>query len=208
MLADVAVGYLLEDFHDGCHLFEFKTPDGLHEYDDKVIKRSDIAGHADEFHGEFPSNAKLNSELFAHKGKACDYVDEFSCKTIDNEEYGLKHSEKAEEVLPLGIRTQRDAKDEMFMRYWQLVQDEAKKQGMVFFLEAGDGNEFELEDMEGEDLSGWLVPIAKAEEFRKLHTARDDGACEDFEGVVSCFAEWKIKENELSIEFKTYPMAI
>lgn len=78
--------------------------------------------------------------------------------------------------LPQGLRTERDSNDEAFMRYWQLVQEAAAKQGMVFFLEAGDGNDFELGDVEGADLSGWLVPVAEADEFRELHMARDDDA--------------------------------
>lgn len=62
----------------------------------------------------------------------------------------------------LGLRTQEG---ERFNRFWSLVQSAAKKQGCVFFLDSGDGREFSTDDMEGEDLSGFLIPESKADAF-------------------------------------------
>lgn len=114
---------------------------------------------------------------------------------------------KTQESRILGIARDSD-ESAGFIKYMHAVQDAAAEQGMAFFVEAGDGNEFELDDIEGEDLSGWLVPLEKAEEFQELCWAGDFKACNAFEGAVSCFAEWEIEESGLSIEFKTYPLAI
>ena len=55
----------------------------------------------------------------------------------------------------LGLRTNESDK---FIKYFEIVQATAQKQGCVYYLDAGDGLEFETEVYEGEDLMGWLIP--------------------------------------------------
>ena len=74
----------------------------------------------------------------------------------------------------LGLKTQESEK---FEKFFNIVQNSAKKQNCVFFLYAGDGNEFETEKLEGEDLMGWLIPKDKSSEFEnewKNNTVSDD----------------------------------
>lgn len=62
----------------------------------------------------------------------------------------------------LGLKTQESSK---FNKFFGLVQNAAQKMNCVFFLDAGDGNDFENETMEGEDLMGWLIPEERISEF-------------------------------------------
>lgn len=61
-----------------------------------------------------------------------------------------------------GLRTDEGSRFEAFFR---VVQDEAEKHGRVFFLDAGDGNEFSNDEMDGENLMGWLVQKDEAGAF-------------------------------------------
>ena len=61
-----------------------------------------------------------------------------------------------------GLKTQESEK---FQRFHELVQRQAEKQNGVWFGFAREGNEFETDQMEGENLSGWLIPKKDADEF-------------------------------------------
>ena len=63
-----------------------------------------------------------------------------------------------------GLKTQETDK---FLKFWAIVQGSAHRENSVFFLDCGEGREFETPDMEGEDLSGWLVPSNLADEFER-----------------------------------------
>lgn len=63
-----------------------------------------------------------------------------------------------------GLRTQETDK---FKRFFSIVQDAAKKKNSVFFLDAGDGNDFKTDTLEGENLMGWLIPEDKLTDFEK-----------------------------------------
>ncbi len=65
----------------------------------------------------------------------------------------------------LGLRTQENDK---FVKFFALVQKEADRLGSVFFLDCGQGKIFENNEMECEDLCGWLIPKEKAKEFECL----------------------------------------
>lgn len=45
---------------------------------------------------------------------------------------------------------------------------EAKKHGAIFFLESGDGNDFECGDLDCADLFGWVIQEAEADEFETI----------------------------------------
>lgn len=63
-----------------------------------------------------------------------------------------------------GLRTQETSK---FLKFFAIVQDAAQKKNCVFFLDAGDGRDFENDTLEGEDLMGWLIPKDKVFDFEK-----------------------------------------
>lgn len=69
----------------------------------------------------------------------------------------------------LGIRVESDASDKGFVNFFNLIQAEANRQGCVFFCDSGEGHELITEKFDGEDLSGWLVPINEAAEFEKKY---------------------------------------
>lgn len=95
----------------------------------------------------------------------------------------------------LGLRTQETKK---FKRFMELVQKEAQQSNSVFFLDAGDGRDFVTDEMEGEDLSGWLIPMSKVEEFTPIWKSDSvDDAWTDF----FCFAVWKSVDADITISF-------
>lgn len=58
--------------------------------------------------------------------------------------------------------------DEKFRKFFSIVQDVAAKEGSIFFVLSGEGNDAETEDMYMENLSGWLIPKEEADEFEKI----------------------------------------
>jgi hypothetical protein len=86
----------------------------------------------------------------------------------------------------LGLRTQETSK---FEKYFVIVQEAAKKKDCVFFLDAGDGRDFNTDTLEGEDLMGWLVPQDKVTEFVKEWETGD--VSDDW----SDFYKWAIWDN-------------
>lgn len=87
----------------------------------------------------------------------------------------------------LGLRTQENEK---FNTFFAEVQKAAKKQKKVFFLDAGDGNDFSTGEMEGEDLLGWLIPEDQAEEFAsEFEEFKEAEHWDDFYVTVDCVME-------------------
>lgn len=88
--------------------------------------------------------------------------------------------------------------------YMEFVSERAKEQGKLFFLDAGEGNDFYDESLQWyiEDLSGWLVDPVDKEKFiscKKNNTAYDEFS----EAYV--FVKWKKQPNkEIEIIFKHY----
>lgn len=100
--------------------------------------------------------------------------------------------------MPLGIRVKDDAEDEMFVRFFEVVQRAAKAQGCVFFCDSGECHYLINDKFDGEDLCGWLVPISEADEFNKRFLAWEIGIeSDDYMRI----AEWYGDENNPSIRF-------
>ncbi|MBR5583707.1 MAG: hypothetical protein IKW21_04185 [Lachnospiraceae bacterium] len=96
----------------------------------------------------------------------------------------------------LGLRTQESKKFEKFMK---LVQAEAKKTEKVFFLDTGDGHDFETDELEGEDLAGWLIPSSKVIEFKEVW---EKDSVDDEWSDFYMFAVWKNENNKIVISFE------
>ena len=62
----------------------------------------------------------------------------------------------------LGLRTQENSE---FIKFFKLVQDEAKKLNKVFFLDFGQCDDIEFKGMEVDSLFGWLIPDEDVEKF-------------------------------------------
>jgi hypothetical protein len=100
-----------------------------------------------------------------------------------------------------GLKTQETEK---FNRFFAFVQREALANGFVFFLYAGEGREIETVDIEGEDLSGWLIPLEDAEDFERiwLNASLTDGL--DNWADFFTFVTWNNDEEGLSVKFRRY----
>lgn len=96
-----------------------------------------------------------------------------------------------------GLRTQETNK---FRAYMELVQNKASEKDCVFFMESGDGNDFETDSMEGENLQGWLIPFDKADVFEEVwKNKKEDDEYVDF----FCWVEWFERKGEIDIKFIT-----
>lgn len=97
-----------------------------------------------------------------------------------------------------GLRTREGNR---FEKFFQLVQNEAEKQGAVFFLECGEGNEFSAHSMEGEDLRGWLIPEGQADKFEHEWKNSDPG--DEWEDNIA-WALWSGKPETPDITINKY----
>ena len=64
-----------------------------------------------------------------------------------------------------GLRT---CESESFIKYFEIVQDKARTEGCIYYLESEDGRDAFINDMEVCDLWGWLVPFDKCSEIEKI----------------------------------------
>jgi hypothetical protein len=97
-----------------------------------------------------------------------------------------------------GLKTQEG---NSFIAFFQLVQAEAQKQNSVFFLECGEGNDFVGDNIEGEDLRGWLVPAEQADEFEREWMNGDPGS--EWENHI-VWVLWKGDTNKPTVEIKRF----
>lgn len=97
-----------------------------------------------------------------------------------------------------GLRTQEEEK---FNRFWEIVQNTAKAQGKMFFLDCGEGREFFLEDMEGEDLRGWLIPLEDFAEF-EIEWMKNNISDKWIDNIF--WAEWENTDGHITVQFNTY----
>lgn len=79
----------------------------------------------------------------------------------------------------LGLRTQEN---DDFIKFFNLVQDEAKKLNKVFFLDFGQCDDIPFKGMEVDSLFGWLIPNEHVEEFnskfmKKTNLSKFDEYC-------------------------------
>jgi len=97
-----------------------------------------------------------------------------------------------------GLKTQEESG---FCRFFELVQKSAAALGSVFFLNAGEGRDFEHDGMAGEDLSGWLIPFGRAEEFQ---VEWEEGKPSDRWLEFFRFVFWNTENGALRVDFKQF----
>jgi len=97
-----------------------------------------------------------------------------------------------------GLKTQEES---AFCRFFEVVQQHATALGFVFFLDTGEGRDVSFQDMEGEDISGWLIPCQHAAEFQDEweNTRPSDQWLSFFR-----FAIWRLENGNLMIDFKEF----
>ena len=100
-----------------------------------------------------------------------------------------------------GLKTQEAT---TFKRFFQLIQDAAAARDSVFFAFSGEGNDIILPGMEGEDMTGWLIPSDKVTEFEPEWNESADLDHLERWGDYFLWAEWQLVNGEIKIEFKRY----
>ena len=96
-----------------------------------------------------------------------------------------------------GLRTQESSK---FLEFFKVVQKRAKETGHVYFLDTGEGHELITDELDCEDLSGWLIPNPKVKNFEKDFNDRKTDEWLDF----YAFSIWNKKEDEYIIRFEIF----
>lgn len=97
-----------------------------------------------------------------------------------------------------GLRTRENDK---FLKFWEVIQRKAQEEGKMFFSDCGEGRDFETEDMEGEDMRGWLIPLDNTKQFEKQwmnHEALDEWVDR------ICWAEWENMNGKITVKFNFY----
>jgi hypothetical protein len=61
-----------------------------------------------------------------------------------------------------------------FIKFFEMVQEEARKRNCIFFCDCGLGDVFENDDIECENLCGWLIPEQQADKFESIHKENSD----------------------------------
>ena len=98
----------------------------------------------------------------------------------------------------LGLRTNESKK---FVKYFEIVQATAQSKGCVYFLDTGDGRDFENEECEGEDLMGWLIPVDLVSAFEKEW---NNFNVSDNWSEYYCWAIWNKQNSVLMVNFEVY----
>ena len=93
-------------------------------------------------------------------------------------------------------------KNEKFAKYFAIVDQKARDRNYIFFISEADGREFYGDDIEGDDLWGWLIPNDRADEFEKLWAA--DKENDDWIEFFVC-AEWRETKDGYDVSFVNYP---
>lgn len=97
---------------------------------------------------------------------------------------------------------------EKFNKYFELIQQEAAKQDKRFFMDTGEGREHITDEMEMEDISGWLVPVELKEEFADywmLEGNPHNNLPDKWDIPFYRFALWSIDDmGKVQVEFKDF----
>lgn len=96
-----------------------------------------------------------------------------------------------------------DAEDQEFLRFFRIVQDAASAIDSVFFLWSPECHDGQVGDVWCEDLSGWLVPAADADDFERLWRARDPKIWEENLDALWAFVRWSEPQpGKVAIKFE------
>ena len=96
----------------------------------------------------------------------------------------------------IGLRTQESDK---FLRFWEIVQEKAAEMGKTFFLDCGDGNNYEDDKLECENLTGWLVDNEQTKIFEEVFLSGEPIGDEWSDKIVSL--EWEKARDLVEVTF-------
>lgn len=99
-----------------------------------------------------------------------------------------------------GLKHKSDLDDARFVRFFSLIQNKAMENGSVFFSWSGEGHEIMTDELDGEDMSGWLVPFDESDEFEIQWMSGLDAIGDKFDDMF-VFARWREENGSIVIEF-------
>lgn len=99
------------------------------------------------------------------------------------------------------MRELRTQENEKFQRFFEIVRRQASSLGCIFFCDSGEGHDLLTDDMEGEDLSGWLIPQGSADEFEREWLENDIG--EKWDDYMR-MAVWHEDQGRVSVTFREF----
>lgn len=100
------------------------------------------------------------------------------------------------------MRGLKGQENERFERFFALIQQAAARQNAVFFAFAGEGKTFETPQMEGEEMSGWLIGKDKADSFEKQWQENNSlPALEEWSDNL-VWATWTMQDGTPAIQFQ------
>lgn len=95
--------------------------------------------------------------------------------------------------------------DERFLRFFSIVQEVAAARGGVFFLDCGEGHDLITDEIDCEDLSGWLIKEADIAEFEPLWFARRFSELPDKFDTDMVVARWSgTGPDDIEVDFDFY----
>lgn len=101
------------------------------------------------------------------------------------------------------MRGLRWPENERFERFFSVIQQAAQEKHAVFFVFAGEGHTFTTSNMEGEDLSGWLIPDEKATEFERQWQQNNSLAALQEWVDYFVWAVWSFESGTLLVQFES-----
>ena len=92
--------------------------------------------------------------------------------------------------------------DKARLNFFSIVQEAAAACGKVFYFWSFEGNDIFTDDLDGGDMSGWLVPLERSAEFEAAWKASDQLIPDDlYDGFV--IARWSgSPEDGIHIKFE------
>jgi hypothetical protein len=96
----------------------------------------------------------------------------------------------------------RTEENEAFQRFFELVRRAAAEQDALFFVYCGEGRELFTDTLEGENLSGWLIPKALTAQF--LPAFQQGTVSEAWDDFLR-LAIWRQSSTGIQITFHSFP---
>ena len=96
----------------------------------------------------------------------------------------------------------RTEENESFQRFFELVRRAAAELDALFFVDCGEGRELFTDTLEGEDLSGWLIPKELTASFLPAFRQGTVGA--EWDAFLR-LAIWNQSSTGIQITFPSFP---
>lgn len=107
--------------------------------------------------------------------------------------------------ITTGLKPDDPTIDERFLAYFSIVQEAAADLGCAFFLFCGEDHDLITDEIDCQDLTGWLVPSDKVADFEPIWKADNwkDLTAEQVDFMVT--AIWSGVPGEISVVFEPIP---